>query len=153
VLKPERVELHEEVARLLGFYEALAGERGVTLEQSGSATVESDRLMIQRALSNLLSNAIRFTPAGKAVKVTIAREREHATVKVENPGEQIPPEHLPKIFERLYRVDRSRREGASDNVGLGLAITKSIVEMHGGSVAAESDVRRTSFTLSLPLRA
>lgn len=153
VLKPERVDLHEEVARLLGFYEALAGERGVTLEQSGSATVESDRLMIQRALSNLLSNAIRFTPAGKAVKVTIAQAREHATVKVENPGEQIPPEHLPKVFERLYRVDRSRREGASDNVGLGLAITKSIVEMHGGSVAAESDLQRTSFTLSLPLRA
>jgi two-component system, OmpR family, heavy metal sensor histidine kinase CusS len=152
VPKRERVELHKEVAQLLGFYEALASDRGVRLEQSGAATVQSDRLMIQRALSNLLSNAIRFTPAGKAVTVAISQDADHATVRVENPGAQIPVEHLSKIFERLYRVERTRREGDSDNVGLGLAITKSIVEMHGGRVGAESAAGRTCFSLSLPLQ-
>lgn len=153
VLKRERVELDKEVAQLLGFYEALASDRGIRLEQSGAATVQSDRLMIQRALSNLLSNAIRYTPAGKAVTVAISRDADHVTVKVENPGVQIPRAHLSKIFERLYRLDPSRREGDSDNVGLGLAITKSIVEMHGGRVAAESDARRTCFSLTLPINA
>lgn len=153
VLTRERVELDKEVAKLLGFYEALASDRGVRLEQSGAATVHSDRLMIQRALSNLLSNAIRYTPAGHAVTVDISHDADHAMVKVVNPGAQIPAGQLARIFERLYRIDPSRREGDSDNVGLGLAITKSIVEMHGGRVDAESEAGRTCFTLTLPLRA
>ena len=153
VLKREHVELDKEVAKLLGFYEALAIDRGIRLEQSGAATVQSDRLMIQRALSNLLSNAIRYTPAGQAVTVAISQDAGHATVRVQNPGVQIPAGQLSKIFERLYRIDPSRREGNSDNVGLGLAITKSIVEMHGGRVEAESEAGRTCFTLTLPLRA
>ena len=153
VLKRERVELDKEVAKLLGFYEALASDRGVRLAQSGAATVQSDRLMIQRALSNLLSNAIRYTPPGQAVVVAISQDAGRATVKVQNPGAQIPAGQLSKIFERLYRIDPSRREGSSDNVGLGLAITKSIVEMHGGRVEAESEAGRTCFTLTLPLKA
>ena len=150
VLRREPVELHKEVERLFGFYEALASDRGVHLEQSGRATVQSDRLMIQRALSNLLSNAIRFTPAGKSVSVAISQDADRATVKVENPGEQIPAEHLERVFERLYRIDPSRREGDTEHAGLGLAITKSIVELHGGSVGAESAEGRTCFTLALP---
>jgi two-component system heavy metal sensor histidine kinase CusS len=151
-LKREHVELGGEVAKLLGFYEALASDRGVRLEQSGAAAVRSDRLMIQRALSNLLSNAIRYTPAGQTVTVAVSQDAEHATVRVQNPGAQIPAGQLSKIFERLYRIDPSRREGNSDNVGLGLAITKSIVELHGGRVEAESEAGRTCFTLTLPLR-
>lgn len=150
VLRREPVELDKEVQRLFGFYEALASDRGVRLEQYGRATVQSDRQMIQRALSNLLSNAIRFTPPGKAVIVAISQDADRATVKVENPGEPIPAEHLGKIFERLYRIDPSRREGDSDHAGLGLAITKSIVELHGGSIGAESVEGRTCFTLALP---
>lgn len=150
-LRREPVELHREVDRLLGFYEAFAADRGVRLEQSGAATVESDRLMIQRALSNLLSNAIRFTPAGRSITIAVSQNAGHAAVSVENPGERIPPERLSKIFDRLYR-DPARRESDADHTGLGLAITKSIVEMHGGSVTAESDAGRTRFVLSLPRR-
>jgi len=153
VLKREHIELDKEVAKLLGFYEALASDRGVQLEQSGTATVHSDRLMIQRALSNLLSNAIRYTPAGQAVTVEISQDAGNATVRVRNPGAEIPAGQLSKIFERFYRIDPSRREGNADNVGLGLAITKSIIEMHGGHVHAESEAGRTCFTLTLPLKA
>ncbi|MDP4029653.1 MAG: heavy metal sensor histidine kinase [Gallionella sp.] len=150
VPKQEVIELQAEVAKLFDFYEALAGESHVRLVQSGAATVCADRLMIQRALSNLLSNAIRFTPEGMAVEVTLGERADQAMIAVANPGPEIPAEHLPRIFERLYRVDAARREGNTENVGLGLAITKSIVEMHGGTIGAESAQGRTRFTITLP---
>ena len=90
--------------------------------------------MIQRALSNLLSNAIRFTPRGMAIQVDIAGDDGWAKLAIVNPGPDIPEDQRERIFERLYRIDPSRREGQTDNVGLGLAITKSIVEMHGGQI-------------------
>ncbi len=148
--KREPVELHKEVEQLLAFYEALASDRGVGLAQSGAATISGDRLMIQRALSNLLSNAIRFTPAGREIAVALAEDVESATVSVTNPGPEIPAEHLSRIFERLYRVDPSRREGEADHAGLGLAIARSIVEMHGGSIRAESSAGETRFSVTLP---
>lgn len=151
VPKREPVELDKEVEQLLGYYEALASDRGVRLVQSGAATVQGDRLMIRRALSNLLSNAIRFTPSGKEVKVVIAQDTDCAKLSVENPGLQIPSESLSKIFERLYRVDPSRHEGDTEHLGLGLAISKSIVEMHGGEIGAQSTAAETRFTIMLPL--
>lgn len=149
--KREPVELHKEVEQLLGFYEAYASDRGVKLVQTGMATISGDRLMIQRALSNLLSNAIRFTPAGKAVAVAISEGAGETQVAVTNPGPEIPAEHLSRIFERLYRIDPARREGESEHAGLGLAITKSIVELHGGSIRAASYEGETTFTVALPL--
>ena len=148
--KREVIDLHAEVAKLFDFYEALAGARHIRLTQSGTAMVCADRLMIQRALSNLLSNAIRFTPEEMAVEVTIGERAGQAMIAVANPGPEIPAEHLPRIFERLYRVDAARREGNAENVGLGLAITKSIVEMHGGMIGAESAKGQTRFTITLP---
>jgi len=151
--KLETTDLREEVAKLLDFFEIVASERQVSLVQSGAApTVLSDRLMIQRALSNLLSNALRFTPEGMMIDVRIREDAGMASVTVGNPGPEIPAEHLPKNFGRLYRVDASRREGDTLNVGLGLAITKSIVEIHGGTVSAESAKGRTCFTITLPFR-
>jgi two-component system heavy metal sensor histidine kinase CusS len=151
VLHRESIDLHTEVARLLDFYEALASERRVRLIQHGAATVHADRLMIQRALSNLLSNAIRFTPEGMTVEVTLGEDADHqAMIAVANPGTGIPAEHLPKIFDRLYRIDVSRRGEHSENVGLGLAITRSIVEMHEGKICVESESGWTCFTITLP---
>ncbi len=148
----EMINLREEVAKLFDFYEALASARLIHLAQSGAATVCADRLMVQRALSNVLSNAIRFTPEGMTVEVTIGENADQAMIAVDNPGPEIPAEHLPRIFERFYRVDAARREGNAENVGLGLAITKSIVEMHGGAISAESANGRTCFTITLPQR-
>lgn len=151
VLQRESIDLHSKVARLFDFYEALASERRVRLTQHGAATVYADRLMIERALSNLLSNAIRFTPEGMAVEVTLVEDASHqAIITVTNPGTGISPEHLPKIFDRLYRVDTSRQDAHNENMGLGLAITKSIVEAHGGTVSVKSEKESTCFTIMLP---
>lgn len=149
--RPETIDLRTEVAKLVDFFEIAASERRVRLIQSGEApTVFADRLMIQRALSNLLSNALRFTTEGMAIEVDIRQNPGVVSVSVSNPGPEIPAEHLTKIFDRLYRVDASRREGHTVNVGLGLAITKSIMEMHGGAVRVESARGRTCFTVTLP---
>jgi two-component system heavy metal sensor histidine kinase CusS len=151
VLNKEDVKLHTEVASLFDFYDALASDVGISLGLSGTATVFADRLMIQRALSNLLSNAIRFTPRGMAIKVGINNENGWVTLAVSNPGPEIPQELHERIFERLYRVDPSRREGQTDNVGLGLAITKSIVEMHNGLISVMSKDGLITFLIRLPL--
>jgi two-component system heavy metal sensor histidine kinase CusS len=150
-LRREPVDLGREFEKLLAFYEPYASERGVLLCRSGSATVVADRLMIQRAVSNLISNAIRFTPAGKTVSVDVSEGAGWAEIKVSNPGPQIPAAKLSKLFERLYRGDPARREGDTEHVGLGLAIAKSIAEIHGGRIQVSSDTDGTSFDLSLPL--
>lgn len=146
----EVIDLHAEMEKLFDFYDALVGERHVQLHLRGEATVCVNRLMIQRALSNLLSNAIRFTPEGMAVEVIIGQNTDQAMISIANQGQEIPAKHLFQIFERFYRADPSRREGETENVGLGLTITKSIVEMHGGTIAAESEKGRTCFTITLP---
>jgi two-component system heavy metal sensor histidine kinase CusS len=149
-LRREPLDLQREGEQLLAFYEAYATDRGVALAQTGAATVSGDRLMVQRALANLLSNAIRFTPRGGTVTLDLSESEETVTVSVTNPGPEIPPEQRTRIFERLYRVDPSRREGDAEHAGLGLAITKSIVELHGGSIRAESSGGRTRFSALLP---
>lgn len=150
-LRKEQVELQTEVAKLFDFYEALASESGIRLQQTGTAKVFADRLMMQRALSNLLSNAIRFTPRGMAIKVSMGTDDGWAILGISNPGPDIPADQRERIFERLYRIDPSRREGHTDNVGLGLAITKSIVEMHGGQINVASQDGEVTFLLRIPL--
>lgn len=151
LLKPglEKVDLSHEIQDLFDYFEAWAEERAVSLTRTGSATVSGDRLMLRRALSNLISNAIRHTPQGHSVLVSLATHMDKATVSVENPGTEIPAEHLPRLFDRFYRVDPSRQRNG-DGAGLGLAIVKSIVEAHGGSVTVTSTDQTTRFQLTLP---
>lgn len=151
LLKPglEKVDLSHEIQDLFDYFEAWAEERAVSLTQTGSATVSGDRLMLQRALSNLISNAIRHTPQGRTVLVSLAMHMGKATVSVENPGIEIPAEHLPRLFDRFYRVDPSRQRNG-DGAGLGLAIVKSIVDAHAGSITVASDDQKTCFQLTLP---
>lgn len=151
LLKPglEKVDLSHEIQDLFDYFEAWAEERAVSLTQTGSATVSGDRLMLRRALSNLISNAIRHTPPGRTVQVSMARHGDTVTVAVKNPGTEIPAEHLPRLFDRFYRVDPSRQRNG-DGAGLGLAIVKSIVEAHGGSVTVTSADQTTRFQLTLP---
>lgn len=110
--------------------------------------------MLRRALSNLLSNAIRYTPQGKTITVRLIRNTATDTLKicVQNPGAVIPAKHLPYLFERFYRPDSSRQR-TGEGAGLGLAITKSIIEAHGGSIAVSSNEEMTSFEISLPINA
>ena len=105
---------------------------------------------MRRALSNLLDNALRFTPAGGEVRVRMAETARGVTLTVENMGEGIPAALLPRLFDRFYRADPARREGSSEHAGLGLAITQSIVRAHGGRIYCESEAGWTRFVIELP---
>lgn len=148
VTRSERVDLANEVRELFAFYEALAEERRVGLSLSGDGAVYGDRLMIRRALSNLFSNAIRHTAAHGTVQVAIGPgEQGEILLSVENPGATIDPAHLPRLFDRFYRVQSSRTR-ESDGAGLGLAITKSIVDAHRGTIRVTSADGRTRFEIA-----
>lgn len=143
------VDLAAEVRSLFDYYDGWAEERGVALALDGAAAVVGDRLLLQRALGNLLSNAIRHTPSGGAVSVTLRSTDEAASIVVDNPGPPIPRDALPRIFDRFFRVDPSRQRNG-EGAGLGLAIVKSIVEVHRGAIEVESDERGTRFRIRLP---
>lgn len=148
-LNLSELNLEEEVRALFDYYEAWAEEHGVTLELEGAVTMAGDRLMLRRALGNLLSNAIRHTPPGQTVSVHLAPTAGgEVEILVENPGE-IPTEHLPRLFDRFFRADPSRQR-SGEGAGLGLAIVKSIVESHGGTIEAASGVGRIRFRIRLP---
>ena len=129
----------------------LADERGLRITVAGEATVIGDRLMLRRALANLLSNALRHAAPASAIEVAISADGDEAVLAVTNRGETLPPDQAERIFERFHRAgaDRQRRgEGA----GLGLAIVRSIVETHGGVIAVASRDGVTTFTIRLPVR-
>jgi len=146
----EPVRLRDEVQALFDFYDAVADDKGIGLALEGEATVAGDRLMLRRAISNLLSNAIRHAPAGSPVAARLSQRAGETSLCVSNAGPPIAAEHLPRLFDRFYRVDKSRLHLASDGTGLGLAITHAIMEAHGGSVTVESDAQGTRFCLRFP---
>lgn len=147
----EVVDLRAEAEGLASFYEAVAEENGVTLTVDGNATASGDRLMLRRAIGNLLSNAFGHTPRGGYVRIRIGMNGDRmATIQVENSGETISPKHLPRLFDRFYRADPSRKRLAG-GVGLGLAITRSIILAHGGVASVSSTAGVTTFELQIPV--
>jgi two-component system heavy metal sensor histidine kinase CusS len=149
----EALDLATQVQDLFDYFDAWTEERGVSLVLTGTACARADPSMLRRALSNLLSNAIRHTGAGAQVRVQLEDEGRYARIFVENPGPPVPPEQVERLFERFYRADTSRGrrgETAGSGTGLGLAIVKSIVEAHGGAVEASSRAGWTRFTVTLP---
>lgn len=147
---PETIALEAEVVALYDFYEALAADRQLQLAMAGSAQIQGDRLMVRRALSNLLSNAIRHSPEQGRVLTRIRSTPQGTEVSVDNEGEAIDPDALPRLFDRFYRADAARRHPTSDGAGLGLAITRAIMQAHGGAVAATSAGGVNRFTLVFP---
>ena len=146
----ETIDLADEVTSLFDFYEALAADKGLHLQASGSAVVCGDRLMLRRAVGNLLSNAVRHTPPGGWVRVRLDDAAAgEAVVSVVNDGETIAAEQLPRLFDRFWRVDRSRQHGG-EGAGLGLAIARSIARAHQGDVGVTSADGVTTFELRLP---
>lgn len=141
--------LVEETAALLG---PLAAQRKVAVTvHARPAAVDGDRERLRDAVSNLLSNAIRYTSEGGTVDVTLASEEREAVLRIADTGIGIPEKDRPHIFERFYRVDqaRARDKGGS---GLGLAITKWVLEAHGGAISFTSqEGQGTTFTVRLPL--
>ncbi|MBI5278430.1 MAG: heavy metal sensor histidine kinase [Burkholderiales bacterium] len=149
-LQREPVPLHEEARRVAEFLALPAEEKGISISVAGAATVAADKLLVERAVTNLLSNAVRHATPGTAIRVCVERRSGEARLAVTNSGEGIPAEHLPRLFDRFYRVDtaRARSDGGT---GLGLAIVKSIMQAHGGSVEVESAPgTQTTFRLRFP---
>lgn len=146
----ETIQLDEEVAALLAFYEMLAEDKQVSLQQQGQAQVSGDRLMLRRALGNLLSNAVRHAAEGSTVEVRIFQQAGRIHIEVHNDGDTIPASELPRLFDRFYRSDKARRHLAAEGAGLGLAITRAIALAHGGEVSVSSAQGHSCFVLSLP---
>ena len=148
--RTEPIDLADEVRALFDFYEALAEEKQIELRCSGTAVLSGDRLMLRRAISNLLSNALRHTPPRGLVTVEIACLPNAVSLQVENSGSTIAPELLPRLFDRFFRADKSRAHPDTEGAGLGLAITQAIVQAHGGQATVTSAAGRTCFTLRFP---
>lgn len=145
----ERLRLAPLVGDLVEFHRLAAEEKGIVLAGEGDGAVDGDPLMIRRAIGNLLSNAIRHTPAGGRVAVAVRRPAPGTiAIDVVNTGETLAAEHLPRLFDRFYRADPARG-GDGSHSGLGLAIVKSIAAAHGGSVAVASADGTTRFSLLL----
>jgi len=155
-LEPEPVDLASLVSQVLSEIEVARPDRHVDLRDRMPADlppVLADRERVHQVLFNLLDNAVRFTPSGGRVTVTASRHNGSVDVEVSDTGPGIAPEHLPRLFERFYRVDeaRSRDDGGT---GIGLAIARSVVEAHGGRIWAESAPGKgATFTFELPAAA
>jgi signal transduction histidine kinase len=136
-------------------FEHQAAQKGVTLRlaRNGAAPpIVVDETRMLQVLGNLLSNALRYTPAGGQVELRAASGDEAVTLTVQDTGPGIAPADLPFVFDRFYRADKSRAQESGES-GLGLAIVKALVEAHGGSIAAESTVGQgTTFSIRLPGR-
>jgi signal transduction histidine kinase len=152
----EETSLHDLISDTISSFQPQAEQKGVRLE--GEITGEVDPVLanpprLQRVLHNLVSNALRHTPADGAVTLRATREGEQAQLEVSDTGEGIAAEDLPRVFERSFRGEQSRtrpEKNDTPGAGLGLAIARGLVEAHGGTMDVESDLGRGSrfrFTL------
>jgi two-component system, OmpR family, sensor kinase len=153
VLAKEPLDLVALISQALQAHQASATERQVHLCPTApeSLTIQGDPTRLRQVLDNLLDNALRFAPTESKVEVTLTRQGKMAVLAVRDQGSGIAPEDLPHLFKRFWRADVSRNR-ATGGLGLGLAITHSLVEAHEGTIQVESELGQgTCFTLSLPL--
>jgi signal transduction histidine kinase len=167
-LRREPVRLADVVERAVDLYRDVADAKSVSLfagaepappggptrvgpyeGSQNEIVVSADRTRLEQVAANLIDNAVKYTPPGGRVEVTIGRDDGGARLTVRDTGPGILPDELPRIWDRLFRGDTSRAERG---LGLGLSLVKAVVEAHGGSVAVESEPGRGStFTVSLPV--
>jgi two-component system heavy metal sensor histidine kinase CusS len=134
--------------KIANFYQTAAEDRHVNIECTGEGQIFADPALFNRAVGNLIDNALRFTTDGGSIHVSIGTRDGGTEVSVRDTGSGIAPEHLPRVFDRFYRGDRSR---SSAGTGLGLALVKSIVDLHGGAARIESESGRgTTVILTFP---
>jgi len=130
---------HDEIAVICDYYQAMADEKNITVTYEGKADLHVNPIMFRRMISNILSNSLNYTPAGGWIRFVITDlHNQHVQIVLSDNGIGIPAEHLPKIFDRFYRVDSARSQH-SGGVGLGLAIVKSIVDLHQGTLSITSE--------------
>ena len=150
VLTIAPLSMESETLRVVDYFEGLAEERGIRLHCQGEGVVFADALLFQRALSNLVANAINYGDENSEVQVSVEHNSDSSLVNVDNAGPAIPADKLDKLFDRFYRADPSRSEGGSSN-GLGLSIVQAIMALHHGRVQVTSLASgKTRFTLLFP---
>lgn len=141
-----------ELRKIADYFEGIAADAGVNIVVEGNAQLHADPVLFRRAVSNLVANAIRYTPAGQSIRLKAVNSVEAAMICVCNPGPGIDARHIPRLFDRFYRVDPARGSSAS-STGLGLAIVQTIMKLHGGNAEVSSVTNQeTSFSLRFPFR-
>ena len=155
-LEVRRINVRDFLAELTGGFDVLAFQNGidfrVRVADDVPVNIEGDADRLNEVLGNLLSNAFKFTPRGGTIRLDASRSGAEVVVEVEDTGVGIPPDKLPRIFEKFYQVE-NEAQPRSVGSGLGLAIAREIVEAHGGMIGAESRVGQgTKFTVTLPER-
>jgi signal transduction histidine kinase len=149
--QPQRVLLKDILSEELERARTLAGSRKIDVSQQEDLAINGDAQSLKQLLGNLVDNAIKYTPEHGTITLSLLRDGSWARLEVTDTGIGIPPEHLPHIFDRFYRVDKARSR-ASGGTGLGLAIVKGIAEQHGGKVNVTSEPGKGStFTVRLKL--
>jgi two-component system, OmpR family, heavy metal sensor histidine kinase CusS len=146
-------DVAHEVEMTIEFFEPLLDETGTTVAIEGELRAQATMnvALFRRALTNLLQNAIEHSAPGAKLAVTITRKVGAIWIAVSNPGATIEDVHLPRLFDRFYRVDSSRHDaGELHGHGLGLAIVKAVASMHGGTTLATSDGGVTTIAFSIP---
>jgi two-component system, OmpR family, heavy metal sensor histidine kinase CusS len=144
----ERFDARAAVEKIAAFYQTIAEDHHVAINCSGEGQISADPALFERAVGNLVDNALRFTPENGSIQIALAERPTDFEVAVSDNGSGIAPEHLPRVFDRFYRAEPSR---GSDGAGLGLALVKSIVDLHGGSAEISSEVGHgTIVTLRFP---
>jgi two-component system heavy metal sensor histidine kinase CusS len=147
-IQPTVLDAHSAVEKIASYYRTVAEDRNVAIDSEGEGKIFADPALFNRALNNLLENALRFTPDGGKIEISITPETTQTIVAVHDTGCGITTEHLPRVFDRFYRVDPARN---SSGTGLGLALVKSIADLHGGSVDIKSQVGGgTTVSLAFP---
>ena len=145
-LQLQTLDLQRVGDELCDYFEALADDRELRLDNQLSGTLNVDQHLLQRALGNLLANAVRHADPGSRLSLQRRDDTDYCWVGVHNVGSPIEAQHVHKLFDRFYRVDPSRAQ-PGDSGGLGLAIVKSIMHLHGGEVRVQSDASGTLFEL------
>jgi two-component system heavy metal sensor histidine kinase CusS len=136
------------IEKIAAFYQTVADDHHVTISCSGNGQIYADPDLFERAVGNLLDNSLRFTPEHGLIRIAFSKHNGNFEVAVSDNGYGIAAEHLPHVFDRFYRAESSR---SSEGAGLGLALVKSIVDLHGGSATIQSDVGQgTTVTLKFP---
>lgn len=138
------------IDKITGYFGAIAEEHHINIQCEGAGEIYADSLLFSRAVSNLVENALRYSPDGGEIRIAISVDAHEARVTVQDDGPGIAAADLPRVFDRFYRADPSR---SSQGSGLGLALVKSIADLHGGSARAENtSVGGAIVTLVFPKR-
>lgn len=146
----QNIDVAAEVNKVCEYFQVLSEDKNIQITAEGHAKLHANAVMFRRLMSNLVSNAVKYTPQNGYVRVSIKEENKNVIITVSDNGIGILAQHLPRLFDRFYRVDDSRSAQIA-GTGLGLSIVKSIVDLHHGSVSIESELNvGTTIIVTLP---